>query len=63
MYSNYQKEPDYPAALGLFSHLNADELKELLNNENKFEDMMKDAKQVSFCSDFVIHMVKMQVIQ
>jgi hypothetical protein len=48
MYSNYQKEPDYPAALGLFSHLNADELKELLNDDIKFDDMMKDVKQVSF---------------
>lgn len=46
MYNNYQKEPDYPAALGLFSHLNAEELKELLNDDNKFDDMMKDVKQI-----------------
>jgi hypothetical protein len=53
MYSNYQKEPDYPAALGLFSHLNAEELKELLNDDNKFDDMMKDVKQVSFLFRFL----------
>ena len=49
MYSNYQREPDFPAALGLFSHLNAEELKELLNDDSKFDDMMKDVKQVIFC--------------
>jgi ESCRT-I complex subunit VPS37 len=48
MYGNYQKEPDYPAALGLLSHLNLEELTELLNNDSKFDDMMKDVKQVSF---------------
>ncbi|KAJ4426621.1 vacuolar protein sorting-associated protein 37B [Periplaneta americana] len=46
MYSNYQKEPDYAAALGLFSHLSAEELKELLNDDSKFDDMMKDIKQI-----------------
>lgn len=46
MYSNYHKEPDFAAALGLFSHLNAEELKELLNDDSKFDDMMKDIKQI-----------------
>ncbi|XP_032688335.1 vacuolar protein sorting-associated protein 37B isoform X2 [Odontomachus brunneus] len=44
MYKSNQ-EPDIPAALGLLSHLNNDELKELLNNDGKFEDIVKDIKQ------------------
>ncbi|XP_014487967.1 PREDICTED: vacuolar protein sorting-associated protein 37B isoform X2 [Dinoponera quadriceps] len=44
MYKSSQ-EPDIPAALGLLSHLDNDELKELLNNDRKFEDIMKDIKQ------------------
>ncbi|KAG7197971.1 hypothetical protein KM043_016203 [Ampulex compressa] len=44
MYKSNQ-EPDIPAALGLLSHLNNDELKELLNNDTKFEDIVKDIKQ------------------
>lgn len=47
-YRPYQLQPDYPAALGLLSHLNGEELKELLNNDSRFDDMMKDLKQVSF---------------
>ncbi|CAL7949328.1 unnamed protein product [Xylocopa violacea] len=39
------QEPDIPAALGLLSHLTNDELKELLNNDAKFEDIVKDVKQ------------------
>lgn len=48
-YRAYEIQPDYPAALGLLSHLNGEELKELLNNDSRFDDMMKDVKQVSFC--------------
>lgn len=40
------QEPDIPAALGLLSHLTNDELKELLNDDSKFEDIVKDVKQV-----------------
>lgn len=47
-YRPYVIQPDYPAALGLLSHLNGEELKELLNNDSRFDDMMKDVKQVSF---------------
>lgn len=39
-------EPDIPAALGLLSHLDNEELKELLNNDGKFEDVVKDIQQV-----------------
>ncbi|XP_043268346.1 vacuolar protein sorting-associated protein 37B-like [Venturia canescens] len=42
---NPNQEPDIPAALGLLNHLNNDELKELLNDDAKFEDLVKDAKQ------------------
>lgn len=49
------QEPDIPEALGLLSHLNNDELKELLNNDGKFEDIVKDIKQVtSFITPFII---------
>lgn len=48
LYRSYHLQPDFPAALGLLSHLNGEELKELLNNDSRFEDMMKDLKQVSF---------------
>ncbi|EFN81711.1 vacuolar protein sorting-associated protein 37B [Harpegnathos saltator] len=44
MYKSIQ-EPDIPAALGLLAHLDNDELKELLNNDGKFEDIVKDIKQ------------------
>ncbi|KZC14292.1 PREDICTED: vacuolar protein sorting-associated protein 37B [Dufourea novaeangliae] len=39
------QELDIPAALGLLTHLTNDELKDLLNNDNKFEDIVKDIKQ------------------
>lgn len=40
-------QPDYPSALGLLSHLNADELKEMLNDDAKFDEtVLKDVKQV-----------------
>lgn len=44
MYKSNQ-EPDIPAALGLLSHLDNEELKELLNDDGKFEDIVKDIKQ------------------
>lgn len=44
MYKTNQ-ELDIPAALGLLSHLNNDELKELLNNDGKFEELVNDIKQ------------------
>ncbi|XP_078039734.1 vacuolar protein sorting 37B [Augochlora pura] len=39
------QEPDIPAALGSITHLSNDELKELLNDDNKFEEIVKDIKQ------------------
>jgi hypothetical protein len=47
-YRPYEIQPDYPAALGLLSHLSGEELKELLNNDSKVDHVMKDMKQVSF---------------
>lgn len=48
MYSNFQApEPDLTAAMGLLTHLNIEELKEILNDDSKFEDMIKDVKQAS----------------
>lgn len=43
---NSTQEPDIPAALALLNHLSNDELKEILNNEGKFEEVVKDIKQV-----------------
>lgn len=42
------QQPDYSQALGSINHLNNDELKELLNDDVKFEEMMKDLKQVYY---------------
>lgn len=39
-------QPDYPSAMGLLAHLNADELKEMLNDDTKFDSVLKDVKQV-----------------
>ncbi|XP_046740074.1 vacuolar protein sorting-associated protein 37B isoform X1 [Diprion similis] len=39
------QEPDIVATLGLLSHLNNEELKELLNDDDKFEEIVKDVKQ------------------
>lgn len=38
--------PDYTAALGLFQHLNNDELQKLLNDDGRVESMVKDLQQV-----------------
>ncbi|CAG9791498.1 unnamed protein product [Diatraea saccharalis] len=39
-------QPDMSAAMGLLSHLNTDELKEILNDDNKFDAILKDVGQV-----------------
>ncbi|OWR51155.1 vacuolar protein sorting-associated protein 37C [Danaus plexippus] len=39
-------QPDYPTAMGLLAHLNSDELKEMLNDDTKFDSVLKDVKQV-----------------
>ena len=53
MYSNYQpSEPDLSSAMGLLAHLNIEELKEILNDDTKFENMIKDVKQVQKCIQF-----------
>lgn len=44
MYKSSQ-EPDIPAALGLLTHLSNDELRDILNDDSKFEDIVKDIKQ------------------
>ncbi|PRD22912.1 UNVERIFIED_CONTAM: Vacuolar protein sorting-associated protein 37B [Trichonephila clavipes] len=38
--------PDYSHLTGLLKHLNDDELKELLNNEEKMKELVSDLKQV-----------------
>ncbi|XP_029833836.3 vacuolar protein sorting-associated protein 37B isoform X1 [Ixodes scapularis] len=38
--------PDYTAALGLFQHLNTEELQKLLNDDSRVESMVKDLQQV-----------------
>ncbi|KAL0818314.1 hypothetical protein ABMA28_008797 [Loxostege sticticalis] len=39
-------QPDLSAAMGLLTHLNSDELKEMLNDDTKFDSVLKDVKQV-----------------
>lgn len=46
MYSNYRAEPDYAAAVGLLHQLSNDELKEMLNDDDKFAELLKDVNEV-----------------
>ena len=39
-------QPDYPAALASLQVMDSDQLKEILNNEDKFEDFMRELPQV-----------------
>ncbi|NP_001040394.1 vacuolar protein sorting-associated protein 37B [Bombyx mandarina] len=39
-------QSDYPSVMGLLAHLNSNELKEMLNDDAKFESVLKDVKQV-----------------
>lgn len=39
-------QPDFSSISGLISHLNNDELKEIINDDTKFEDLLKDLEQV-----------------
>ncbi|XP_013184222.2 vacuolar protein sorting-associated protein 37B [Amyelois transitella] len=39
-------QPDYQSAMGLLAHLNSDELKEMLNDDAKFDAVLKDVKQI-----------------
>lgn len=39
-------QPDFPSAMGLLAHLNTEELKEMLNDDTKFDAVLKDVKQV-----------------
>uniref|UniRef100_A0A1B6DTB1 VPS37 C-terminal domain-containing protein n=1 Tax=Clastoptera arizonana TaxID=38151 RepID=A0A1B6DTB1_9HEMI len=45
-HNNKQHKIDYKSAVGLLEHLNDDELRELLNDEGKFENMVKDIKDL-----------------
>lgn len=40
------QEPDIPAAIGPLNSFSTDELKDLLNNDDKFEEIIKDNQQV-----------------
>ncbi|KAK0159368.1 hypothetical protein PV328_010253 [Microctonus aethiopoides] len=42
---NPNQEPDIPAALAMLNHLSNSELNELLNDDRKFEEVVKDIKQ------------------
>lgn len=50
MYSSPQ-QPDYPAALGLLQHMNSDQLKEILNDDDKFEEFIKEMPQLKALYD------------
>ena len=39
-------EPDFEAAIGLVNHLSTDELKELMNDEDKVMNLVKDLPQI-----------------
>lgn len=54
MYKHTQ-EPDVSAALDRLSNYTTDELKELLNDDEKFEELIKDNQQVII---FTTHFLK-----
>jgi len=39
-------QPDYPAALASLQHMDIDHLKEILHNEDKFDEFIKDLPQI-----------------
>lgn len=39
-------QPDYPAALASLQSMDSEQLKEILNNDVKFDDFMKELPQV-----------------
>ena len=39
-------EPDYAVALGLINHLPTEELRDLVNNDDKLTDLVKDLPEV-----------------
>ena len=39
-------QPDYPAAMASLQSMDAEQLKEILNNDVKFDDFMKELPQV-----------------
>lgn len=51
-------QPDYPSALGLLAHLNSDELKEIYNDDTKFDTVLKDIKQVQQSNLFYIQTLR-----
>lgn len=46
MYNADSAEPDLAAALGPLSNFSTDELKDLLNNDERFEEIIKTNQQV-----------------
>ncbi|XP_014211099.1 vacuolar protein sorting-associated protein 37C [Copidosoma floridanum] len=46
MFKTTQQEPDIPAALSPLQNYTTEQLKELLNDEEKFEELIKDNKQL-----------------
>ncbi|XP_039299254.1 uncharacterized protein LOC111057516 isoform X3 [Nilaparvata lugens] len=43
---NHPRKQDYTSAMSLLAHLNVDELREVLNDERKFEELIKDVKEL-----------------
>lgn len=46
MYNGSAKQPDYPAALASLQHMDIDALKEILNDEDKFDNFIKELPQI-----------------
>eukprot|EP00088_Acartia_fossae_P025039 TRINITY_DN2589_c0_g1_i1.p1 TRINITY_DN2589_c0_g1~~TRINITY_DN2589_c0_g1_i1.p1 ORF type:complete len:211 (-),score=72.12 TRINITY_DN2589_c0_g1_i1:888-1520(-) len=41
-----ESQPDYPAALSSLQHMDVDSLKEILNNEDKFDEFIQNLSQI-----------------
>jgi ESCRT-I complex subunit VPS37 len=51
MYSTSNNQPDYPAALASLQHMSSDQLKEILNNETRFDTFVRELPQMKALFD------------
>lgn len=61
-YYMHELNPDYNPATGMLHHMTTDELKKLLNDDDRLESMIKDLQQVGtlfiFVSTFITYKKK-----
>lgn len=53
-YYMHELNPDYNPATGMLHHMTTDELKKLLNDDDRLDAMIKDLQQVKLYNNFYI---------